>query len=125
MIALENTNEEIRKLIYKINRQGRQCTLIVYCSSHSVKIHDKHTLLCDSSDKGEVFFNIELKLRTLTEEYEHLDVFAIHNCSRHKLESFNDLANARQVKVSSVMIQPEMQEQVAEDNKIVKEKRHH
>ena len=86
-----------------------------------MKIHDKHTLLCDSSDKGEVFFNIELKLRTLTEEYEHLDVFAIYNCSRHKLESFTDLATARQVKVSSEVIQQEVQEQVIKENKTTKE----
>ena len=86
-----------------------------------MKIHDKHTLLCDSGDIDEVLFNIELKLRTLTEEYENLNVFAIYNCSRHKLESFTDLATARQVKVSSEVIQQEVQEQVVGENKTVKE----
>ena len=82
-------------MIRKIDDEQRCCILIVYCTGHSVTIRDGQTILCDSNDKNEVLFNMGLKLMTLTEAYENLNVFANYNCSRQYLENVGGLATAR------------------------------
>ena len=95
MIKLEKSNEAIRKVIKAVENERRPCKLIIYSSGYAVSALDKQILLCDSNDLHEVLFNIELKARTLTEEYENLNVFSIYNYSRKNFEAFEDLRNAR------------------------------
>ena len=91
MVTLEQSNETIRKVIKEIEDEEKHCTLFIYARGHAVSILDKQILLCDSKDKNEVLFSIELKVRMLTEEYDNLDVFAIYNFSRHNIEKFEEL----------------------------------
>ena len=95
MITLEQSNEAIRKLIKAAENKGRPCNLIIYSSGYAVSVLDKQILLCNSDNLNEVLFSIELKARTLTEEYENLNVFAVYNYSRKNIEAYEELMSAR------------------------------
>ena len=91
---IEEQNEIIRKKIKEIDDRDQHCTLIIYCSGYLTPVADLQALVCNNSNPHETLFTIELKAQTLTEDYQNLDVVAMYNCTRSKLESF-DLAKAR------------------------------
>ena len=54
----------------ELKKQGTPHLYIVYCGGHGVSKDEKQIFLFNTEDKSKVFFNIELKFRTISDNYD-------------------------------------------------------